>query len=133
MATDDARLKAGLNAWRLETNHNRMVDFQARAGGDPATEGAVKLAHFASSAFRVTTPAGLTIMIDPWRNHPAGKWDWYFHDFPATAGILLVIVGFFGLAGLDHGNEVIERESILGCDAVVGIGGIPESRGGNPR
>jgi len=21
-------------------------------------------------------------MIDPWRNHPSRRWDWYFHDFP---------------------------------------------------
>lgn len=98
MTTDDARLKAGLNSWRLQTNHNRMVDLQAQAAGDPARDGAVKLAHFASSAFRITTPAGLTIMIDPWRNHPGGKWDWYFHDFPATA----VDIGISTHAHFDH-------------------------------
>ncbi len=79
---DDKRSQ-GLQAWRFDTNHNRMIDFQRR-GGDPATEGEVKLAFFGSSAFRITAPSGLTVMVDPWRNLPTGAWDWYFHDFPVT-------------------------------------------------
>ena len=37
-------------------------------------------------------------MIDPWRNHPSRKWDWYFHDFPITE----VDIGASTHAHFDH-------------------------------
>ena len=37
-------------------------------------------------------------MIDPWRNHPSRKWDWYFGDFPLTA----VDIGVSTHAHFDH-------------------------------
>ncbi len=85
---------SGLGAWRLSSNHNRMMDRQLSA----ATDGSVKLAYFGGSAFRITAPSGLTVMIDPWRNLPTGKWDWYFHDFPMTA----VDIGVSTHAHFDH-------------------------------
>lgn len=84
----------GLNTWRLTSNHNRMMNRQS----DAAAIGPVKLAYFGSSAFCVTAPSGLTVMIDPWRNLPTGKWDWYFHDFPVTA----VDIGVSTHAHFDH-------------------------------
>ncbi|MBU2533497.1 MAG: MBL fold metallo-hydrolase [Alphaproteobacteria bacterium] len=96
----DGKLHDGLSAWRCKTNHNRMIDFQAAGeigpGGDGG--GAVQLEYFGGSAFRITSPAGLTIMIDPWRNLPTGAWDWYFHDFPTTA----VDIGVSTHAHFDH-------------------------------
>ncbi len=91
-----ADIETGLNAWRQTSNHNRMIELQ----GDhtPSAEGPVELAFFASSAFRITTPKGLTVMVDPWRNHPSRTWDWYFHDFPATE----VDVGVSTHAHFDH-------------------------------
>ncbi|MEM1306930.1 MAG: MBL fold metallo-hydrolase, partial [Pseudomonadota bacterium] len=74
----------GLTAWQQPSNHNRMIALQQRHDLDPRAEGAVELAFFGSSAFRVTSPAGLTVMLDPWRNLPTRTWDWYFHDFPQT-------------------------------------------------
>ena len=88
-------IDTGPSAWRQQSNQNRMIGFQqAEAGSD----GPVKLAFFGSSAFRITTPSGMTIMIDPWRNLPTGKWDWYFHDFPETA----VDIGVSTHAHFDH-------------------------------
>ena len=98
MATDDPHFNAGLSAWRQQTNHNRMIELQDDAANQAAASAGVKLAHFASSAFRITTPCGLTIMIDPWRNHPNGKWDWYFHDFPLTT----LDIGVSTHAHFDH-------------------------------
>jgi hypothetical protein len=40
----------------------------------------------------------MSVMIDPWRNHPSRTWDWYFHDFPIT----LVDVGVSTHAHFDH-------------------------------
>lgn len=111
---DDRRLDAGLNAWRHTTNHNRMMELQERAGA-PSAVGAVKLAFFGSSAFRITTPAGLTIMIDPWRNLPTGKWDWYFHDFPETE----VDIGVSTHAHFDHDGLHLLDASVL-LDRLIG-------------
>jgi L-ascorbate metabolism protein UlaG (beta-lactamase superfamily) len=94
-----ADMDTGLNAWQMKTNHNRMINFQATAEKQsPTAEGAVELAFFGSSAFRITTPQGITVMVDPWRNHPSRRWDWYFHDFPITA----VDVGVSTHAHFDH-------------------------------
>ncbi len=87
-------IDSGSSAWRSQSNQNRMIEFQHAA---PAT-GPVKLAFFGSSAFRITAPSGLTVIIDPWRNLPTGKWDWYFHDFPMTA----VDIGVSTHAHFDH-------------------------------
>lgn len=86
----------GLWAWRQGENHNHMIALQEAATGSPA--GAVELAYFGSSAFRITTPAGLTLMIDPWRNPPWGNWDWYLYDFPKTE----VDIGLSTHAHFDH-------------------------------
>ena len=76
-----SNLDSGMLAWRRSTNHNRMIELQANPVS-PATSGSVELAYFGASCFQITSPAGLTVMIDPWRNHPSGKWDWYRGDLP---------------------------------------------------
>ena len=91
-------LNTGLTAWKRRTNHNRMLDFQAADLPPPEASGTVGLEFFGSSAYRVTAPSGMTVMLDPWRNHPSGKWDWYFHDFPLTE----VDIGVSTHAHFDH-------------------------------
>ncbi len=91
-----ADIDTGLNAWQMTSNHNRMIEFQADR--TPPADGPVELAFFGSSAFRITTPKGITVMVDPWRNHPSRTWDWYFHDFPVTQ----VDVGVSTHAHFDH-------------------------------
>ena len=91
-------IDSGPGAWRSQTNHNRMIEFQQAAPVTGPAAGPVKLAFFGSSAFRITAPSGVTVMIDPWRNLPTGKWDWYFHDFPMTA----VDIGVSTHAHFDH-------------------------------
>lgn len=87
-------IDSGPSAWRQLSNQNRMIEAQASVSGD----GPVRIAYFGGSAFRITAPSGLTVMIDPWRNVPTGKWDWYFHDFPETA----VDIGVSTHAHFDH-------------------------------
>ena len=86
----------GLTAWTMSTNHNRMMELQRTSfkGGN----GPVKLEYYGSSAFQITSPSGITVMIDPWRNHPSRRWDWYFGDFPLTA----VDIGVSTHAHFDH-------------------------------
>ncbi len=58
----------------------------------------MEIAHFGSSAFRITTALGPTLMVDRWRNYPTGAWGWYFRDFPRVA----VDIGISGHAHFDH-------------------------------
>ncbi|MEM9044851.1 MAG: MBL fold metallo-hydrolase [Pseudomonadota bacterium] len=88
-------IDAGPSAWRQTSNQNRMIEFQS---AKDVEDGPVKLAFFGSSAFRITAPSGLTVMLDPWRNLPTRKWDWYFHDFPETS----VDIGVSTHAHFDH-------------------------------
>lgn len=87
---------AGPVAWRSTANHNRMMDLARDSS--PATTADVELAFFGSSAFRITSPKGLTVMIDPWRNHPMRTWDWYLRDMPMTP----VDIGVSTHAHFDH-------------------------------
>ena len=91
-----AHIDEGLQSWQLKTNHNRMIDLQRQKLGP--SDGPVELAFFGRSAFRITSPAGVTVMLDPWRNLPTRRWDWYFHDFPQTA----VDIGVSTHAHFDH-------------------------------
>ncbi|MFT6303453.1 MAG: L-ascorbate metabolism protein UlaG (beta-lactamase superfamily) [Pseudomonadales bacterium] len=58
-----------------------MIELQAN-GVNVEANGDVQLSYFGASSFRITSPAGISVLIDPWRNHPSGKWDWYRGDFP---------------------------------------------------
>ena len=87
---------AGLSGWKMTSNHNRMMELQRTSMKGGA--GSVKIDYFGSSAFKITSPSGITLMIDPWRNHPSRKWDWYFDDFPLTE----VDIGISSHAHFDH-------------------------------
>lgn len=104
-------LSTGLNSWRWRTNHNRMMELATQ---EPR-QGAVEIAFFGSSAFRITAPSGLTMMIDPWRNLPTGTWDWYFHDFPLTE----VDIGISTHAHFDHDALHLLDASVL-LDRLIG-------------
>ena len=90
----------GLNTWQLMTNHNKMIELQKKLyeGQALPSEAPVELAFFGSSAFRITSPAGISVMCDPWRNFPTRKWDWYFRDFPRVP----VDIGVSTHAHFDH-------------------------------
>ncbi|MGJ8609865.1 MAG: MBL fold metallo-hydrolase [Octadecabacter sp.] len=109
------RSKEGLWAWKQSENNNRMIALQ----GDDAVAGpqqdTIKLAYFGGSCFRITTPSGMTLMIDPWRNPPWGGWDWYLFDFPRTE----VDIGLSTHAHFDHDNLHALHASTL-LDRLVG-------------
>ncbi len=75
-----ADIDEGLQAWQQRSNNNRIIDLQA--DDSVPTGNQVTLSYFGSSAFQVTSPGGVRVTIDPWRNLPTRRWDWYFHDFP---------------------------------------------------
>ena len=107
------RIDEGSWAWKQAENHNRMIDFQERSA--VGSKGSVELAYFGGSAFRVTTPAGLTLMIDPWRNPPWGNWDWYLFDFPRVE----VDIALSTHAHFDHdGTHMVSANVVL--DRLIG-------------
>ena len=117
MSDRDSKLGNGMQAWRQMSNHNAMIEFQdtKAASADPASAGAVEIAFFGSSAFRITTPLGLTLMIDPWRNFPTQKWDWYFRDFPNVA----VDIGVSSHAHFDH-DALTQLDAHVLLDRLIG-------------
>lgn len=109
-----SRINDGLWAWKQTENNNRMIAFQeagACAGG-----GTVELAYFGCSCFRITTPAGLSVLIDPWRNPPWGNWDWFLYDFPR----LQVDIAASTHAHFDHDAlHAVSANTLL--DRLVGV------------
>ena len=93
-------MDSGLNTWQLMTNHNKMIELQKKLchGEALPSDAPAELAFFGSSAFRITSPAGISVMCDPWRNFPTRKWDWYFRDFPRVP----VDIGVSTHAHFDH-------------------------------
>jgi L-ascorbate metabolism protein UlaG (beta-lactamase superfamily) len=91
-----------------------MIAFQA-GGLKPDAGRKIELAYFGCSCFRVTTPAGLTAIIDPWRNPPWGNWDWFLYDFPAQQ----VDIAISTHAHFDHdGLRAVSANMLL--DRLVG-------------
>jgi L-ascorbate metabolism protein UlaG (beta-lactamase superfamily) len=72
-----------------------MIEWQ---NGTHSSGQGIEIAYFGGSAFKITAPSGITLMIDPWRNLPTGKSDWFFHDFPMTE----IDVGASTHAHFDH-------------------------------
>jgi L-ascorbate metabolism protein UlaG (beta-lactamase superfamily) len=87
-----------MNAWKSGNNNNRLVQIQDE-GGVQADNGKVGIAFYSNSAFQITSPRGISIMVDPWRNDPSGAWGlWYRMDFPETE----VDIGLSSHAHFDH-------------------------------
>ena len=109
------RTMEGLWAWRQPENHNHMIALQERVGDAQPPSDQVELSYFGGSAFRITSPSGLTLLIDPWRNPPWGNWDWYLYDFPPVA----VDVALSTHAHFDHdGVHQVSAHTIL--DRLIG-------------
>ena len=53
-------------------------------------------------AFKLTSPRGITVVVDPWRNDPSGVWGvWYKQNFPfVTADVGLSTHAHFDHDGL---------------------------------
>src|SRR5262245_45780643 len=59
-------------AWKQPGNNHHVLDLQA--GQTMASEGEVQIEYWGHCAFKITTPRGLTLLFDPWRNDPSGYW-----------------------------------------------------------
>lgn len=88
----------GLTSWKSDKNHDRIIQIQNEGGTRDAVDG-VEIAYFSNSSFQVTSPRGVSIIVDPWRNDPSGAWGlWYHMEFPAS----VVDIGMSTHAHFDH-------------------------------
>ncbi len=89
---------SGLDTWKSGKNNNRIIDVQNK-GGTQVDTGKVGIDFFSNSSFRITSPRGISIIVDPWRNDPSGAWGlWYRMDFPKID----VDIGMSSHAHFDH-------------------------------
>lgn len=73
---------SGSVAWKQPGNNHHMLEL---VKGAPPGKGAVTIDYFGHCAFKITSPAGLTMMFDPWRNSESGAWGlWFSKEFPRT-------------------------------------------------
>lgn len=122
------RSNEGSWAWKQAENNERLIAYQEGRLPEQTGEG-IELAYFGGSCFRVTTPAGLTILVDPWRNPPWGNWDWYLYDFPAlSVDVALSTHAHFDHDGLHRvsAGTVIDRPVGTWSFADVAITGIAD-------
>ena len=120
-------ISTGLETWKSGKNNNRIIEVQ-NTGGTQPDSGKVGIAFYSNSSFQITSPRGISIIIDPWRNDPSGAWGlWYRMDFPKID----VDIGMSTHAHFDHdaidkvdANMLLDRMAgsfTLGDVSITGI------------
>ena len=62
-------------------NDNSLITVQKNGGG-PTRSGDVKIEFYGHDAFKITSPVGLTVLTDPWRNDSTGLYPkWFLNEF----------------------------------------------------
>ncbi len=115
------------DSWKFKENNNHLIATQSE-GGDSKKSGNVKIEFYGHMAFKITSPKGLSIMIDPWRNDPSGAWGkWFPKEFPETSvDIVLSTHAHFDHDAVykPHATMILERmvgEFKLGDVKITGI------------
>lgn len=87
-----------MNAWMSGKNHDRIIQIQ-NEGGTRASTDSVEISYYSNSSFGITSPRGVSMIVDPWRNDPSGAWGlWYRMEFPQVE----VDIGLSTHAHFDH-------------------------------
>jgi len=96
-------------------NDNSLIAVQKK-GGDPTRPGDVKIEFYGHDAFKITSPAGLTVLIDPWRNDPTGVYPkWFLNEFPAIrVDVVLSTHAHFDHDAVDRPNGLMVLERLAG-------------------
>jgi L-ascorbate metabolism protein UlaG (beta-lactamase superfamily) len=96
-------------------NDNSLIALQQK-GGDPTRSGDVKIEFYGHDAFKVTSPTGLTVLTDPWRNDATGLFPkWFLSEFPA----IRVDIVLSTHAHFDH--DAVERpKGLMVLERLVG-------------
>ncbi|MEM7044419.1 MAG: MBL fold metallo-hydrolase [Pseudomonadota bacterium] len=113
MAASTKTASAQSAAWMQPGNNNHILDLQSSAA---AAGGEVTIDYYGHCALKITSPAGLSLMFDPWRNDPSGAWGlWYPNEFPKV----VVDVAMSTHAHFDH-DALFRPEATMVLDRMVG-------------
>jgi L-ascorbate metabolism protein UlaG (beta-lactamase superfamily) len=96
-------------------NDNSLINIQ-KNGGDPTRSGNVKIEFYGHDAYKITSPAGLTVLTDPWRNDPTGLYPkWFLNEFPALrVDIVLSTHAHFDHDAVERPNALVVLERLVG-------------------
>jgi L-ascorbate metabolism protein UlaG (beta-lactamase superfamily) len=96
-------------------NDNSLISVQ-KNGGDPTRSGDVKIEFYEHDAFKITSPAGLTVLTDPWRNDPTGVYPkWFLNEFPALrVDIVLSTHAHFDHDAVERPKGLVVLERLVG-------------------
>jgi L-ascorbate metabolism protein UlaG (beta-lactamase superfamily) len=96
-------------------NDNSLITIQ-KDGGDPTRSGDVKIAFYGHDAFKITSPTGLTVLTDPWRNDSTGLYPkWFLNEFPALRiDIVLSTHAHFDHDAVGRPNGLMVLERLVG-------------------
>jgi L-ascorbate metabolism protein UlaG (beta-lactamase superfamily) len=96
-------------------NDNSLTNVQ-KNGGDPTRSGDVEIEFYGHDAFKITSPAGLTVLTDPWRNDPTGLYPkWFLNEFPALrVDIVLSTHAHFDHDAIERPNGLMVLERLVG-------------------
>ena len=99
----------------LPWNDNSLITVQKR-GGDPTRPGNVKIEFYGHDAFRITSPVGLTVLTDPWRNDSTGLYPkWFLNEFPTIrVDIVLSTHAHFDHDAIERPNGLVVLERLVG-------------------
>lgn len=101
------------------TNNNRILEIQ-KSGGLRKETGKVTIDSFGFNAFRITSPRGITVMTDPWRNDPTGAFGFWFYPAPEKQfPQVYVDIVISTHAHFDH-DAVYAPTSSMVLDRIVG-------------
>ena len=107
-------LYAQSNAWLQNSNNNHIIELQ-KSNAASASDN-VNIEFYGHAAFRITSPAGVSLLFDPWRNDPSGAWGlWFPKEFPRVK----VDVVLSTHAHFDH-DAVYRPESPMVLDRMAG-------------
>lgn len=94
----------------------QFSNHHSERGGDPSRAGDVRIEFYGHDAFKITSPKGLRVLTDPWRNDSTGAYPkWFLNEFPA----LRVDIVLSTHAHFDH--DAVERpKGLMVLERLVG-------------
>jgi L-ascorbate metabolism protein UlaG (beta-lactamase superfamily) len=96
-------------------NDNSLITVQ-KTGGDPTRPGNVKIEFYGHDAFKITSPVGLTVLTDPWRNDSTGLYPkWFLNEFPTIrVDIVVSTHAHFDHDAIERPNGLVVLERLVG-------------------
>jgi hypothetical protein len=96
-------------------NDNSLISVQ-KTGGNPTRPGDVKIEFYGHDAFKITSPSGLTVLTDPWRNDSTGLYPkWFLNEFPAIrVDIVISTHAHFDHDAVEKPNALMVLERLVG-------------------